>query len=319
MRATPIVQTAVLAFLLAGAPSADAQTAQVHSAAPAAPTGRPPFADLSPDKRLAFEGGVLRLKGAASMEALFKALSPESAAALRTALGYRGDAVDGYWSVLLRSAVQYQRVTGETAQTLWWSPAADAGIALSWKAVGANWRVEKATPAMGETLRGQPIAFRGRPQWSAAGGDLAAALRQTAAATRQAVQAGALDRAFQRPPAALEVVGRTVAAESGLKIALGRASERRNTEARELLTRASVLTLSKQNARLASLLAVYSDEQRLMFEPRLAAANGGAVSVLWVSTGAPHRAVLMQYPSLTAPMPSAVAEISLAPNPAGAP
>jgi hypothetical protein len=282
------------------------------------------YAALSPEKRLAFEGGLLRIQGAVSFDRLLTMLPADAAGALRKGLGYRGDAADRNWSPLLRSAVQFQKVDGKTAETLWWSPAVDAGIAISWNQVGSDWRIIAAAPVLGESLRGEAIAFHGGPAWSAKADPQAqaAALQQTASATRKAVLSGALHPIIEHPVTSIDVLARAAIMDNNLLLRLGAPNRRRNVAARQLFTRSSAQVKEpgkeQGNVALGRLLASFSDQQRLMFAPRLVVADGASQTVLWVSAGATHRALLVHYPDAKSIAPSAIAEVSLAPTSGGA-
>ena len=278
------------------------------------------YAALSPEKRLAFEGGLLRIQGAVSFDRLLQALSADAADTVRKGLGYRGDAADRNWSSLLCSAVQFQKVDGSAAETLWWSPAADAGIAISWNEVGADWRIAAAAPVLGETLRGETVAFHGGPAWSAKADPQAqaAALQQTAAATRSAVQAGGLRPLIEHPVASINVLARAAIMDNDLLLRLGASNRRRNVAARQLFTRSSAQVKPPRNVALGKLLASFSDQQRLMFAPRLVVADGTSQTVLWVSAGVTHRALLVHYSDAKSIAPSAIAEVPLAPVSGGA-
>jgi hypothetical protein len=292
------------------------------AATPAQPTAaeKKSYAAVSPEKRLAFEGGLLRIQGAVSFDRLLNLLPADAASVLRNGLDYRGDAADRYWSSLLRSAVQYQKVDGTTAETLWWSPAVDAGIAISWNEVGADWRIVAAAPVLGETLRGEPVSFHGGPAWSAKADPqtMTAALQETAAATRKAVLSGALNPLIEHPAASINVLARTAIMDGELQLRLGAPNRSRNVAARLLFTRSPAQVKEPGNVALEHLLASFSDQQRLMFGPRLVAANGPSQTVLWVSAGAPHRALLVHYPTTKSIEPSEIAEVSLAPASGGA-
>jgi hypothetical protein len=278
------------------------------------------YAALSPEKRLAFEGGLLRIQGAVSFDRLLTMLPADAAGALRKGLGYRGDAADRNWSPLLRSAVQFQKVDGKTAETLWWSPAVDAGIAISWNEVGSDWRIVAAAPVLGETLRGETVAFHGGPAWSAKADPQAqaAALQQTASATRKAVLAGALRPLIEHPAASINVLTRSGMVDGHLLLRFKTSNRNRNLAARQLFTRSSSQVKEPGNVALGKLLASFSDQQRLMLAPRLVAANGNSETVLWGSAGATHRALLVHYPDAESIAPSAISEVSLAPASGGA-
>jgi hypothetical protein len=292
------------------------------AATPAQPTTaeKKSYAALSPDKRLAFEGGLLRIQGAVSFDRVLTLLPADAADALRKGLDYRGDAADRYWSSLLRSAVQYQKVDGTVAETLWWSPVVDAGIAISWNEVGSDWRIVAAAPVLGETLRGEAKSFHGGPAWSAKGDPQAhaAALQQTAAATSKAVLAGALHPLFDHPAASINVLARSAVMDDNLTLRLGAPNRWRNVAARLLFTLSPAQVKEPGNVALGHLLASFSDQQRLMFAPRLVVANGPSQTVLWVSAAAPHRVLLVRYPDAKSIMPSEITEVSLAPATGGA-
>jgi len=282
------------------------------------------YAALSPEKRLAFEGGLLRIQGAVSFDRLLTMLPADAAGALRKGLGYRGDAADRNWSSLLRSAVQFEKVDGAAAETLWWSPAVDAGIAISWNEVGSDWRIVAAAPVLGETLRGETVAFHGGPAWSAKADPQAqaAALQQTASATRKAVLAGALRPLIEHPAASINVLARSGMVDGHLLLRFKTSNRNRNLAARQLFTRSSAQVKEpgkeQGNVALGRLLASFSDQQRLMFAPRLVVADGASQTVLWGSAGATHRALLVHYPDAESIAPSAISEVSLAPASGGA-
>lgn len=293
--------------------------AQVAAASAKTPAAQPnSFAALSADKRLAFEGGLLRLQGAVSFDRLLTMLPAADADALRQGLGYRSDAADQRWSSLLRSAVQFQKVNGTAAETLWWSPAIDAGIAISWSEVGADWGIVAATPVLGETLRGEPVAFHGGPAWSNRPDPqtLATSLQRTASSTRSAVLAGTLRPLIGHPAASIDVLARTALMDDNLALRLG--ASKRNVAAHLLLTRAPAQVKEPGNAALGHLLASFSDQQRLMFAPRLVVSIGTSETVLWVSAGAPNRVLLVAYPTANSIEPPAIADASLAPASGGA-
>jgi hypothetical protein len=296
--------------------------------APVDPTKRV-FASLSPATRLAYAGGLMRLQGSVSMANLTSRLPQSDGDVLRQGLALRGDPAEIYWAKVLRAAVQLQRVDKNVAETLWWNPALDAGVALSWRRAGEHWRLLAAAPALGETVRGETPRFNGQPGWSNDAGGLQAlghALATVAAATRRAVAAGNLRMLFARPITAAQVLSRAALVDGALKWRAGSAGYQQYYFAKRLLVEASAapaanVASASQNA-LAALLASYSQDERGMFAPRLLIENGTQTTILWNSTGATHEALLLHYASAASPasasatsyLPSAVVAVGLVPS-----
>ena len=300
-------QARVWAFLLLSA------TLVFGVAQPAKAAGKLDYSTLSPERRLAYVSGLLRLAMATSIDDGLARLPKDEARVVANGLGLSAGRVDRAWSWVVAPAAAFQQVNGDTARTYWWNPAIDAGIAMTWRRDGILWRITGAAPILGETLRGEPLAFNGAPAWSA-GADplrLGASLAKTSWATRRAMAGPNLRAGLRRPIPADAVLGRAGVVDGGLQGTFDMTLIRRNAEARRTIARPVRRLAVPDRSAIGAELARLSDAERRMFAARLKVSNGGRATVLWTSTGVPDKALLLHYAADSSIEPSTIEAIDL--------
>jgi len=149
---------------------------------------------------LAAISGAARYRLAASTDLMLAELDPGSAASIVRALGLGRDPDTGpAWSRIAAGAIQVRREAQDSADTLWFNPVLDAGLVIRWLREGETWTAIAAAPVLGETLRGEVVAGSA-PLWAAGSGNLAIALKVSAARSFAAADAGSWNRLFAAAP-----------------------------------------------------------------------------------------------------------------------
>lgn len=263
---------------------------------------------IAPSSRIALLAEASRWRHglAVAPAGLLEAADPAEAQPLRDALG-NPDALElSRWADLLSASTQFFRSGAIEADSIWWNPLLDAGVAVRWRWLGTRWQVTKAAAFTGATLRGDG---EGPPPLDAA------ALKRRAAETRAAVTRGAADALFSGPGEATAVLSRLRAASEAL-VGLD-ADEalavRRHSGARRLLTVPGTPGGAGGPA-LAAALAALSADQRQALAPYRQAANGNGVTVAWASAGAPDTVFLLHYEPASAVYPHAIDIVPVIPS-----
>lgn len=104
--------------------------------------------------------GLARYSLAANQGAFLDWLDPVSAQAFSSAMGGDHGELGDWWSQLLVGAVQLRREDGDLAETLWFNPLFDAGLATRWERSGDRWIATVVVPVTGEVLRGEPVSLQ---------------------------------------------------------------------------------------------------------------------------------------------------------------
>ncbi len=176
-------------------------------AALAIPTPALAQADL-----LAAHAGKARYALAGSERLFLDIQDPSSRAVFEAALGPDYGLIGGFWSDLMAGAVQLRRESGDSAETLWFNPLFDVGLATRWQRGPGEWRAIAASPVTGEALRGEPSNMV--VQWDA-NADLKSAVEAKARASWAAgAHGGWLDRNLR--DAGTAAVIRVLAARASL-------------------------------------------------------------------------------------------------------
>lgn len=106
---------------------------------------------------LVAHAGLARYALAADEGAFLDWLDPQSRAVFTAALGGDHGALGDLWSQLMAGAIQMRREDAYLAETLWFNPLFDAGLAARWERRGDQWIAVAAIPITGEMLRGEPL------------------------------------------------------------------------------------------------------------------------------------------------------------------
>ena len=235
--------------------------------------------------RLVVAASELRLLLSSSTRLALRPLSAAEAAILTRAMNLTDPVADSLWSQAIGPATQFARLSGDTAETAWWNPLIDAGLALRWQYSGGSWRVQAAAPFAGDTVRVATI-----PPDS----DLGSRWRRRFLAMRQAVQAGQLSAAVAHPLAPLQLM--RLSAEAGASVGAARPS----VQAQRIVAGRALLIHGHPGGaggrRLAVDLAGLSDEARLGLAPQSRIDEPDSESVVWVSPGAPDTLFILRYP-----------------------
>jgi hypothetical protein len=237
---------------------------------------------------------------------LLGAADPAEAQPLRDALGNPDTLALSRWADLLSASTQFFRSGAVEADSIWWNPLLDAGVAVRWRWAGRRWQVTKAAAFTGATLRGDG---EGPPPLEAA------ALNRRAVATRAAVTRGAADALFSGPGEAAAVFARLRAASEAL-VGLGdneALAVRRYSGARRLFTVPGTPGGAGGPA-LAAALAALSSDQRQALAPYRQIARENGVTVAWASAGAPDTVFLLHYAPAGAVYPNAFDIVPVIPS-----
>ena len=108
---------------------------------------------------LVADAGLARYALAADQGAFLDWLDPQSAAVFAAAMGGDHGYIGQYWSLIAVGAVQLRREEGDLAETLWFNPLFDAGLAARWERRGDGWVATQAVPITGEMLRGEALSL----------------------------------------------------------------------------------------------------------------------------------------------------------------
>lgn len=276
------VLTASLALALAiPAPAAAQPPAQ--SAAQ-----RPPAAAPSRPALVA-ESSRLRHAFAVDPAGTLASLPEPEARVLRSALGSPDVLAIGRWGDVVAASTQFFDVRLVEADTFWWNPLIDAGIAIRWGWDGSVWRIAAAAPFTGAALRGS--GGRSVPPLEGR------ALRRISAETRAAAKQGGAERLYIGGSQAEAVLTRAREASQALLAAGG--GERLAVE-RVQAGRALFAARAPGGAGgpgLAAALATLDTRQRRGLAPRTQAAWGGGIAVAWSSAGVPDTLFILHYPT----------------------
>lgn len=274
----------------------------------------PKFSTLPPRTQLAYVNSFLRFEGATSLTAMLQTLAPEERAAAEPAFAEYREAKAARCQMLLGSAAVYLHLqpTAQSAESYWWSPAADAGVAFGWERMNGVWRLHWARWVSGPALRGEnPQPLSTLPAWTVDRSP-ASALAAVALKTEAAVAAGAL---LRRPLAGDADDGGACA-----RLSMARRSLDSGPAVQPESARATVkLFLAEENrtaggevfAAFRRTIAAYSPLERRMSAPLLAFGERNA-TVLWMSAGATGRAFLLHYNAAGAVEPSSIDTVVLA-------
>ena len=145
------------------------------------------------DAPLAVETGLARYALAADEGLFLDTRDPQSRAVFEAALGGDHAVLGDLWSLLMVGAVQVRHETGDTAETLWFNPLFDAGLATRWRHTEAGWQAVASSPVTGEALRGQPIV-RTPVNWGTSGSLKSAVETRARASWTASAGGGWLDR-----------------------------------------------------------------------------------------------------------------------------
>ncbi len=269
--------------------------------------------DVAAPSRVALvaEASRLRHSLAVAPSGLLAAVDPTEAQPLRHALGNPDALALSRWAELLSASTQFFRPGMFEADSLWWNPLLDAGVAVRWRWVATRWRVAGATAFTGATLRSDS---EGPPPLDAA------SLHRLAVSTRAAVARGGADGLYTGPGEVAAVLARMREASEAL---VGAGSDealavRRHSGGRRLLTMPGTPGGAGGPA-LAAALATMSPDQRQALAPYRQVAHGDGATVAWVSAGAPDTLFLLRYPAATAVYPNAVEIVPVIPPAGGRP
>lgn len=270
--------------------------------------------DAAAPSRLALVAEASRLRHglAIAPTGLLAAIDAAEAQALRQAFGNPDTLALTRWADLLAASTQFFRVGAFTADSLWWNPLLDAGVAVRWRWASTRWRVAGATAFTGATLRGDG---EGPPPLDAA------SLRRLAEATRAATSRGAADALYTGRGEAATVLTRlrdTSAALVGLSGGDEALAVRRQSGGRRLLTVPGTPG-GAAGPTLAAMLAALSPDQRQALAPYRQAARGNGLTVAWASAGAPDTLFLLHYDQAAAVYPRAVDIVPVIPPAGGRP
>ncbi|MCX7864844.1 MAG: hypothetical protein N2423_07405 [Novosphingobium sp.] len=103
--------------------------------------------------------GTARYALAADGAAFLEATDPVTRATLQQALGWDDSLFAELWSQIMAGAIQLRREFGEDAETLWFNPLFDAGLAIAWRLEPDGWQAVAAVPVTGEQLRGEAFGI----------------------------------------------------------------------------------------------------------------------------------------------------------------
>jgi hypothetical protein len=142
---------------------------------------------------LVADAGLARYALAADQGTFLDWLDPASRAVFAAAMGGDHGGLGAYWSLLMVGAVQMRREGADSAETLWFNPLFDAGLAARWRRSGDDWVAIAASPVTGELLRGE-LRSAGPLVWRAGGGIKAQAEARARRSWQGARAAGWLDR-----------------------------------------------------------------------------------------------------------------------------
>lgn len=103
--------------------------------------------------------GLARYALAADQGRFLDWLDPASREVFARAMGGDHGGLGASWSQLMAGAVQLRREDADLAETLWFNPLFDAGLAARWEKRGDAWVAIAAVPVTGERLRGEPLSL----------------------------------------------------------------------------------------------------------------------------------------------------------------
>ena len=155
--------------------------------------------------------GLARYALAADQGTFLDWLDPESAGVFAAAMGGDHGELGSWWSHLMAGAVQVRREDGDLAETLWFNPLLDAGLATRWEQRAGGWVAIAVVPVTGAVLRGEPLAVA--PTLPV--GNLRQAMEALAARTWPAAEQASWF-AFDQTGVGTAVVRRIGAARAGL-------------------------------------------------------------------------------------------------------
>jgi hypothetical protein len=148
---------------------------------------------MAQDSVFAAQSGNARYALAADESLFLGALDPTSQTVFAAALGEDTGQFGNYWADLIAGAVQLRRESADTAETLWFNPLFDVGLAARWQRGSDGWRATAASPISGEALRGE-VTDVAPVNWGTSG-SLKAAVEAKARATWAAsANGGWMDR-----------------------------------------------------------------------------------------------------------------------------
>lgn len=148
---------------------------------------------MAQDNLLAAQAGSARYALAGDEGLFLDTRDPQSRAVFEAALGGDNGALGDLWSRLMAGAIQIRHENGDTAETLWFNPLFDAGLATRWERWEYGWRAVAATPVTGEMLRGEKIVAA-PVQWGSSGSLKAAVEVRARASWAASANGGWLDR-----------------------------------------------------------------------------------------------------------------------------
>lgn len=264
----------ILFLLLAAAPGAGA-------------LAQPPSPRLSdPAGQLVFASSQIRFAFAGSSETALRSLSAAEARILTDRLGLAQPGARGAWESVIGASTQFLRRNGDGAESLWWNPAIDAGVALRWRRGADGWRIVDAAAYLGDTLRGTPLVLGADPMGN---------MRRAAVATRSAFRAGGAARFFGANLSQRPIFERVAASRRSFLATLNGVTPvaERLTAAEQLLIRESI----PPPPGLLRYLRAMPGEARAMLAPQRRFIDASGESVIWSSPGAPDTLLILQYPN----------------------
>lgn len=282
--------------------------AAMTAAAPAAAQEAVGARDVAASSRVALVAEASRLRHglAVAPAGLLGAVDPAEAQLIRRALGNPDALALTRWADVFSASTQFFRSGAIEADSIWWNPLLDCGVAVRWRWVATRWQVAGAAAFIGASLRGDSESL---PSLDAA------ALNRLAVATHDAVARGAADALYAGPGQAAAVITR-VREASEVLVGLGSdeaLAVRRQSGAGRLLTVPGTpggVGVPELEAALAAL----SPDQRRALAPYRQAARGNGLTVAWASAGAPDTLFLLQYEQATAVYPHAVDIVPIIPE-----
>ncbi len=227
-------------------------------------------------------------------------LTPAERAATQSTLGSLALVEAGQCAQFFRSSVAFVHAGDGQAESYWWNPFVDEGLALDWSKGTDGWTLSSAQWVSGQTLRGDKP---GRAAWTEASSP-ARALTRLAGKTDAAIQSGALVKATadDTAPCARAVVA---------ALSAGQGDPLRLATTHNIAAGAATDTpLNATETRLAGELATLPPAARATMSAQLQIGRDAPILV-WQSPAEPGRLVFVHYPSTDAISPSGVESVSL--------
>ncbi len=205
-------------------------------------------------------------------------------------------AMAALWGRVLTGAVQIRHESGDAADTLWFNPLFDGGVAAHWTRVDGLWRAQAVEPVTGGALRGEagPVTPHGLA-WLNGGGDMGKALAGAAQATFAAADKADWAAFYTTPGNDLAAVMRAYEGNAGLYRMIETPGYAAALPLLDHLMISDDPAADKLPAALQKDLAVYGDTARRTLSPVAAYRRKDGWTVAMQSPDAPQVVWLIHF------------------------